>query len=134
MILGQTALPATSPLCSRRLAIRGESSTRRRVDPCHLSILLSPFFFPPAGLMPRLLKSNAMLRKLTTQDSADSLANGIGLSRFQLLANDATLTLGPFAQVVIDDLVAERPRPPAGPSTGLSVALYGSLDPVRPEL
>jgi hypothetical protein len=47
--------------------------------------------------MPRLLKSNAMLRKLAPQDSADSLADGIGLSRFQLLANDATLTLGPFA-------------------------------------
>ena len=34
---------------------------------------------------------------LAPQDSADSLADGIGLSRFQLLANNATLTLGPFA-------------------------------------
>ena len=34
---------------------------------------------------------------LAPQDSADSLANGVGLGRFQLLANDATLTLGPFA-------------------------------------
>jgi hypothetical protein len=60
----------------------------------HLSTLLSPFF-PQAGLMPRLLKSNAMLRKLSP--SADSLADGVGLSRFQFLANNATLTLGPFA-------------------------------------
>jgi hypothetical protein len=45
--------------------------------------------------MPRLLKSNAMLRKLSP--SADSLADGVGLSRFQFLANNATLTLGPFA-------------------------------------
>jgi hypothetical protein len=33
--------------------------------PCHLSIFLSPFLFPPAGLMPRLLKSKAMLRRLS---------------------------------------------------------------------
>src|SRR4029450_3078093 len=45
-------------------AIRGEISTRRRVDPCHLSVLLSPFLFPPAGLVPRLLRSQAMLRRV----------------------------------------------------------------------
>jgi hypothetical protein len=48
-------------------------------------------------------------QSLTPQDSADRLADRVGLGRFQLLANDATLTLGPFAQVMIDDLVAERP-------------------------
>ena len=46
---------------------------------------------------------------LAPQHSADSLADRAGLSRFQFLANDATLTLGPFAEVVIDDRVAERP-------------------------
>jgi hypothetical protein len=34
---------------------------------------------------------------LASEDAADSLADGVGLSRFQLLARDATLTLGPFA-------------------------------------
>jgi hypothetical protein len=34
---------------------------------------------------------------LAPQDSTDSLADGVGLSRFQLLANDATLTVRPFA-------------------------------------
>jgi hypothetical protein len=36
MIAGQTALPTTSPLCSRRPAILGEISMRRSVDPAHL--------------------------------------------------------------------------------------------------
>ena len=34
---------------------------------------------------------------LAPQHSADSLADRVGLSRFQFLANNATLTLGPFA-------------------------------------
>jgi hypothetical protein len=98
MIAGQAALPMTSPLCSRRPAIRGEISTRRRVDPCHLSILLSPFFFPYSRLDATLVEvERDAAQTLAPQDSADSLANGIGLSRFQLLASDTTQTLGPFA-------------------------------------
>jgi hypothetical protein len=67
-------------------------------------------------------------QRLTSQDSADSLAAGVGLGRFQLLANDATLTLGPFAQFGIDDLVAERPRPATGPLARTGVAHDCVLD------
>jgi hypothetical protein len=63
-----------------------------------LSILLSPFFFPSSRLDATLVEvERDAAQTLAPQDSADSLANGIGLSRFQLLASDATLTLGPFA-------------------------------------
>jgi len=38
MIAGHAASPTTSPLCSRRPAILGETSTRRNVDPAHLHL------------------------------------------------------------------------------------------------
>jgi hypothetical protein len=53
--------------------------------------------------MPRLLKSKAMLRSLSplrTRLTAD--ADGVGLSRFQLLANDASPTRSALVEVLLD--------------------------------
>jgi hypothetical protein len=45
---------------------------------------------------------------IASEDSADSLADGVGLSRFQILANDASPTRSALVEVLPDDLVAER--------------------------
>jgi hypothetical protein len=56
---------------------------------------------------------------LAPQNSAGSLAGGLASAGSSSSRNDTTLTLGPFTQVVTDELVAEQPRPATGPPTGL---------------
>jgi hypothetical protein len=83
MIAGHLASPTTSPLCSRRPAILGETSMRRTVDPAHLP--------PASGLMPRSLKSKAMLRMLlAAQHPGGGLLDRLGLGWLDLLTDDAT--------------------------------------------
>jgi hypothetical protein len=68
MIAGHAASPTTSPLCSRKPAILGDTSIRRSVDPTHLP--------PPTGLMPRSLKSKAMLRMLSPHSTRLAASQG----------------------------------------------------------
>ena len=60
---------------------------------------------------------------LTSQHSCSSLLDRLGLGWLDLLADDAIPPSPTLAQIVADDLVAERPRPSAGSLTGPGVAL-----------
>ena len=104
MIAGHAASPTTSPLCSRKPAILGETSTRRSVDPAHL---------PPADWLDAAIVEveGDAADALAAQHSCSSLLDRLGLGRLDLLADDAIPPSPTLAQIMADDLVAGRGPP-----------------------
>src|SRR5215217_3342066 len=113
MIAGHVASPTISPRCSLRPAIRGDISTRRIIDPCHRTALALLVFSLRAvtahGVDSPLVPVHSdAAQALTPQHPGGCFLDRFRLGWLQLLANDAPPTRSALAEVLPDDLVAER--------------------------